>query len=85
MNLLIWGAGAIGGTIGAYLVRAGHQVVLVDRVGEHVDAIRNKGLSISGPIDEFTVKAPAFTPDDLAGQFKLFGQCPILLQVQFTV
>ena len=27
--ILIWGAGAIGGTIGAYLVRAGHDVVMV--------------------------------------------------------
>ena len=52
MDLLIWGAGAIGGTIGAYLAKAGHQVVLVDRVREHVDAIQNKGLSISGPVDE---------------------------------
>ena len=36
---LIWGAGAIGGTLGAYLARAGHDVTLVDTVDEHVDAI----------------------------------------------
>ncbi len=75
MNLLIWGAGAIGGTIGAYLVRAGHQVTLVDRVLEHVDAIRTRGLSITGPIDEFTVQAPAYTLDNIAGQYQTILLC----------
>ena len=36
--LSIWGAGAIGGTLGAYLARAGDDVTLVDTVVEHVDA-----------------------------------------------
>jgi 2-dehydropantoate 2-reductase len=69
MRLLIWGAGAIGGTIGAYLARAGHQVTLVDRVARHVDAINSTGLRITGPIDEFTVRAPAFTPQAITGEF----------------
>ena len=34
--ILIWGAGAIGGTLGAALVRARHAVVFVDIVEEHV-------------------------------------------------
>jgi 2-dehydropantoate 2-reductase len=67
--LLIWGAGAIGGTIGAYLVRAGHRVVFVDIVGEHVAAIAGRGLTIEGPVEEFTVSALASTPDMLSGQF----------------
>ncbi|TME92776.1 MAG: hypothetical protein E6I40_10540, partial [Chloroflexi bacterium] len=29
MRFLIWGAGAIGGTIGAHLARAGHEITLV--------------------------------------------------------
>ncbi len=64
---LIWGAGAIGGTLGAYLARAGHDVTLVDIVAEHVAAINRSGLSISGPIEEFTAPLPAFTPDALQG------------------
>ena len=75
MNLLIWGAGAIGGTIGAFLARAGHQVALVDRVREHVDAIRTRGLSITGPIDEFTVQAPAYTLDNIAGRYQTILLC----------
>ena len=66
-RILIWGAGAIGGCLGAYLIRAGHDVTFVDMVAEHVAAIRESGLKIVGPIDEFTVRAPAFTPDELQG------------------
>ena len=75
MELLIWGAGAIGGVIGAYLVRAGHIVTLVDRDAAHVDAINQRGLAISGPIDEFVVQAPAFTPDTVTGQYGTILLC----------
>src|SRR3981081_2718632 len=67
MRSLIWGAGAIGGTLGAYLARAGGDVTLVDTVVEHVDAITRGGLRVTGPIDEFTVRVPAFTPQTLTG------------------
>jgi 2-dehydropantoate 2-reductase len=68
--ILIWGAGAIGGTIGAYLKRAGHDIVFVDIVPEHVAAISGPGLRIEGPVEEFAVSAPAFTPDKLTGKFE---------------
>jgi 2-dehydropantoate 2-reductase len=64
---LIWGAGAIGGTLGAYLARAGDDVTMVDTVVEHVDAIARGGVRVTGPIDEFTVRVPAFTPQTLNG------------------
>src|SRR2546423_4666988 len=67
MPPLIWGAGAIGGTLGAYLARAGADVTMVDTVVEHVEAIVRDGLRVTGPIDEFTVHAPAFTPQALSG------------------
>ena len=37
--ILIWGAGAIGGTIGAYLIRAGVPVRFVDVDADHVAAL----------------------------------------------
>ncbi|MCX7373452.1 MAG: hypothetical protein NTW56_13635 [Alphaproteobacteria bacterium] len=37
-SILIWGAGAIGSTVGAYLARAGHDVLLVDVDAAHVAA-----------------------------------------------
>jgi 2-dehydropantoate 2-reductase len=73
--ILIWGAGAIGGTVGAYLVRAGESVVFVDRDPDHVAAINGGGLQINGPIEEFTVKAPAFLPNQLKGKFKTTCLC----------
>jgi 2-dehydropantoate 2-reductase len=73
MTIVIWGAGAIGGTLGAYLVRAGHDVVFVDAVSEHVAEINKNGLKITGPIDQFTVQARAFTPENLTGIYdKIF-------------
>ncbi len=69
MKLLIWGAGAIGGTLGASLARAGHDITFVDTVAEHVAAINRAGLRIIGPIAEFTAHAPAFTPDALQGEW----------------
>ena len=75
MKLLIWGAGAMGGTIGAYLARAGHEVTFVDRVKEHVDAINANGLRLTGPVDEFVARAPAFTPGTLTGTFQTVLLC----------
>jgi 2-dehydropantoate 2-reductase len=69
--ILIWGAGAIGGTAGAYLARAGHAVQFVDIVPEHVAAIRDPahGLIIEGPVDRFSVTVPACLPGELQGSF----------------
>jgi 2-dehydropantoate 2-reductase len=67
--MLIWGAGAIGGTLAAYLHRAGHEVTVVDVVAEHVAAINEQGLRVTGPIAEFTEPVPAFTPETLGGEW----------------
>ncbi len=75
MKLLVWGAGAIGGTIGAYLAQAGHDVTFVDKAEDHVNAINSHGLSITGPIDEFTVQTAAYTPETLPGAFDTVLLC----------
>src|SRR5438552_9452301 len=69
MHALIWGAGAIGGTLGAYLARAGQDVTFVDTAVEHVDAMTREGLRLTGPIEEFAVRVPAFTPQTLRGKW----------------
>jgi 2-dehydropantoate 2-reductase len=45
------GAGPIGGILGAHLARAGHYVVLCDILKDHLDAIREKGLTITGALE----------------------------------
>jgi 2-dehydropantoate 2-reductase len=67
--IVIWGAGAIGGTLGAHWARAGHDVLLVDSVAEHVEACRTTGLAITGPVTEFTQVIPAVTPAELTGTY----------------
>jgi 2-dehydropantoate 2-reductase len=71
-DVLIWGSGAIGGTVGAYLKRAGHDVTFVDIARDHVAAIRDpaRGLAITGPIASFKVVAPAFEPSEVKGKWK---------------
>lgn len=68
--IVIWGAGAIGGTLGAYLARAGEDVLLVDVVEEHVRAMNANGLSIEGPVETFRQKVKAATPGELEGTYE---------------
>ncbi len=65
MDYVVVGAGAIGGTVGARLVRRGHDVVFADVDSEHVAAMNEHGLSVEGPVEEFTVPARAVHPGDL--------------------
>ena len=74
-TILIWGAGAIGGTIGAHLVRAGNDVQFVDRAADHVAAMNERGLAITGPVREFTVPVRAATPEKLTGKFRTVFLC----------
>jgi len=74
-RILIWGAGAIGGTVGAYLKRAGHAVTFVDVVPEHVAAIRGPGLRIRGPVEDFTVQAPALLPPEVTNTWPRIFLC----------
>jgi 2-dehydropantoate 2-reductase len=64
-SYLVLGAGAIGGTVGAGLVRDGHEVLFCDVDEAHVAAIAGTGLTISGPVEQFTIRAAACTPDGL--------------------
>ncbi|MBM3449574.1 MAG: 2-dehydropantoate 2-reductase [Armatimonadetes bacterium] len=65
MDFVVVGAGAIGGTVGAHLSRAGHDVLFVDAARDHVAAMRRDGLRITGQV-AWAVPVPATTPDCLA-------------------
>ena len=73
--ILVWGAGAIGGTLAAAFARAGEAVVVVDSAADHVEAINANGLKIEGPIFEDTVAIPAFLPEALEGRFERVFLC----------
>jgi len=57
MRLVILGAGAIGGVIGAHLARANREVLLLAR-GAHLAAIRERGLAVETPTGTFVVRPP---------------------------
>jgi 2-dehydropantoate 2-reductase len=68
MQLTIIGAGAIGGTIGAHMARAGHDITLCDTDVDYVAAINRDGLIIEGPVENFTIRVKAITPNELPDQ-----------------
>lgn len=70
MDIAVWGAGAMGGTIGAHLVRAGHDVVFVDAAEAHVRAMNQGGLRITGPVAQLRVDARAVTPAEVEGRYE---------------
>ena len=53
----IVGAGPVGGIMGAYLAKAGHDVTFVDVLKDHLDEIERNGLVITG-FTEMTVTFP---------------------------
>ncbi len=60
MRYIIYGAGAIGGVIGARLHKAGKEVVLIAR-GPHLAAIQQNGLTLESPegAETFPIQAVA--------------------------
>ena len=79
--ILIWGAGAIGGVLGAYWARAGVPVQMVDIVAEHATACSTTGLNISGPVEQFRQVVPCVTPQELRGTF---GTVVLAVKAQAT-
>lgn len=73
--ITIIGAGAIGGTVGAFLGAAGYNVTLVDIVPDHVRAINERGLRITGVRGERTFQVPAVLADDLRGPLGVTFLC----------
>lgn len=65
--LVIWGAGAVGGVLGAWLARTGHDPLLVDVVPEHVAAMKTRGLHVEGTRDPFTQPVRAALPEEVRG------------------
>jgi len=59
MRFIIYGAGGIGGVIGAELFQAGHSVALIAR-GAHLAAIRKNGLVYENPHGSYTLDIPVF-------------------------
>jgi len=55
MRYIVFGAGAIGGVIGARLFQRSRDVVLIAR-GDHLAAIRGNGLTLQSPLGSTTLR-----------------------------
>jgi 2-dehydropantoate 2-reductase len=55
----IVGAGAIGSVVGGLLTRAGRDATLIDQWPEHVEAMRAKGLRLSGTCGDHVIPVKA--------------------------
>jgi 2-dehydropantoate 2-reductase len=70
MHIVVVGAGAMGGLLGARLAASGHDVLLYDKWTEHVDAIERLGLSIEemdGTVVRYRVRATDRPPLSISG------------------
>ena len=70
MNCAIYGAGAMGTVLGAYIARAGRDVDLINRNREHVAALKEKGAHIVGTVD-FTQKVNALLPEEMTKKYDI--------------
>ena len=72
MRICVVGAGAVGGLIGAWFARAGHEVCLVAR-GAHLEALRRDGLTLLSNGNRSVFPIPASDdPADFGTQDAVF-------------
>lgn len=84
MAITIIGSGAIGGVLGAYLAKAGEEVIFCDIVEDHIKKINREGLTIEGPDEIFTVRGQAFTPKELVDRNKSLGTVFLCVKAHHT-
>ncbi len=70
MKVAIYGCGAMGTVMGAFLNKNGLEVTLIDNYEEHVKALNEKGAHIVGCAD-ITVPVKAITPDQMEGKYDI--------------
>ena len=78
MRFIIYGAGAIGGAVGARLHEHGHDVILIAR-GRHFEAIRDRGLVLQSPEGSAVLSIPVV---DDPGQIKFIESDVVILAMK---
>ena len=68
MKCAIYGAGAMGTVLGAYIAKAGRQVDLINRNEKHIAALKERGAHIVGTVD-FVQKVNALLPSEMSGKY----------------
>lgn len=64
----VYGAGAMGTVLGAYISAGGAEADLFSRNVDHVGALRKNGARVTGEAD-FSAKVRAFLPSEMEGEY----------------
>ena len=70
MKIAVYGCGAMGTILGAYLTKNGYDVDMVDINKPHIAALREKGATILG-YGNFTTPVHAIFPEEMANAYDL--------------
>jgi len=65
MKTAIIGVGAIAGTLGGFMAKAGNDVLMIDSWKEHVETMNEKGLILDGIVGDHIVKVNAIHTDEI--------------------
>jgi 2-dehydropantoate 2-reductase len=68
LRAAIFGAGAMGTVLGAYISRAGVQIDLITRNVSHVASLKKDGAKVSGSVN-FSVAVSALLPEEMTGVY----------------
>lgn len=83
--ILVWGGGAIGGTVAGFLAHHGMHVELVDVDTAHIDAINRSGLAVTGRRGDFVARLTAKRPSEVEGAYALVFLCVKADQTELAV
>ena len=84
-RMAIVGCGAIGGTLGGYLTRAGHDVTFIDPWAAHVNAMAQDGLRVTAVDEDFTVPVKAVHLGEAGGITRPFDLVFLAMKSYDTV
>ncbi|WP_412969294.1 ketopantoate reductase family protein [Fredinandcohnia sp. 179-A 10B2 NHS] len=70
MKVAVYGAGAMGTVLGAFLAKVGEQIDLISRNKTHIKALQTDGARITGSVD-FTQKVNALLPSEMEKQYDI--------------
>ncbi len=68
MRAAIYGAGAMGTVLGAYITKNGGKIDLITHNISHVRGLRTEGAHVMGQVD-FVVPVTAYTPQEMSGKY----------------
>jgi len=70
MKVAIYGAGAMGTILGAYITKAGYDIDLISRNKDHIKGLKEHGAHVVGTID-FIQKVSALLPEEMNQKYDI--------------